>query len=168
MTLPDSWTRTHRSRTVLLADTEDASWALVPIRARDRAAAHVRSLTLDAELAAGEPVTADRLRAVRAAMLVAPAFRHQLARGWQDVLTHPSRGIIPVLRSEVLAAHAEIRELATALRTAGPVAPRGVAIANLLLTDGTGPLYTPRKGVDLREQVRDAIQHLHPLEASRL
>jgi hypothetical protein len=48
------------------------------------------------------------------------------------------------------------------------VAPRGVAIANLLLTDGTGPLYAPREGVDLREQVRLAIQHLHPLEASRL
>ena len=131
---------------MLLADTEDASWALVPIRARDRAAAHVRSLTLDAELAAGEPVTADRLRAVRAAMLVAPALRHQLARGWEDVLTHPSRGIIPVLRSEVLAARDEIHELAAALRMAGPVAPRGVAIANLLLTDGTGPLYSPAGG----------------------
>jgi hypothetical protein len=68
----------------------------------------------------------------------------------------------------VLAAHAEIFELAAALRSPGPVGPRGVALANLLLTDGTGPLYVPREGVNLREQVQLAIQHLHPLEASRL
>lgn len=168
MALLDRWNRWHRTRTVLVAGAEDAPWTLVPIRARDRAGAHLRSLTLDAELAAGEPVSTDRQRAVRAAMLVAPELRRQLANGWQDVLLHPSRGIIPVLRSEVRAARDEIQELAAALRSAGPVAPRGVAIANLLLTDGTGPLYTPREGQHLREQIRSAIHHLDPIEASRL
>jgi hypothetical protein len=168
MALPDSWTRRHRTRTVLLAEPDDAQWALVPIRVRDRAAAHLRSLQLDAELAAGEPVTTDRLRAVRAAMLVAPALRRQLARGWQGVLSHPNRGIIPVRRSDVLAAQDDIHELAAALRCAGPVAPRGVAIANLLLTDGTGPLYVSREGVNLRDEVRIAIHYLNPIQASRL
>lgn len=167
MALPDSWNRTQRAQTVLLAAIEDAPWTLVPIRVRDRAFAHLRSLTLDAELAAGESATTDRLRAVRAAMLVAPALRRQLARGWRGVLS-PSRGIVPVRRSEVVAAQDEIHELAAALRYAGPVAPRGVAIANLLLTDGTGPLYTPREGVNLRDQIRIAIHHLHPIPASRL
>jgi len=80
---------------------------------------------------------------------------------------YPDRGIIPVQRSEVLAAQDDINELAAALRCAGPVAPRGVAIANLLLTDGTGPLYNPREGVNLRDQVRIAVHHLQPIQASR-
>jgi hypothetical protein len=167
MALLDGSNRMPRMRTVLL-DQPDAPWALVPIRIGDRVRAHVRSLTLDAELAAGDPVSTDRLRAVRAAMLVAPALRQQLARGWQAVLTHPDRGIIPVRWSEVRAAQDDIRELAAALQTAGPVPPRGVAIANLLLTDGTGPLYVPRDGVNLRDQVRVAIHHLQPVEAFRL
>ncbi len=153
---------------MLLAGADDAPWTLVWIRVRDRVRAHIHSLTLDAELAAGEPVAADRLRAVRAAMLVAPALRRQLAKGWQGVLLHPNRGIIPVRRSEVLAAQDDIHELVAALRCAGPVAPRGVAIANLLLTDGTGPLYTPREGLDLRDRIREAIHHLSPTQASHL
>lgn len=167
MALPDSWNRRQRTRTVLLAGPADAAWTLVQIRMRDRAQAHLRSLTLDAELAAGAPVSTDRLRAVRAAMLIAPRLRRQLADGWQLVM-QPRREIVSVRRSEVLAAQDEILELAAALRSAGPVAPRGVAIANLLLTDGTGPLYAPRPGVDLRDQLRIAIRHLRSIEASLL
>jgi hypothetical protein len=165
MDLLHGWTRTPRPGTVLLARPDDLGWTLAPIRVRDRVGAHLRSLTLDAELAAGRPVAADRLRAVRAAMLVDPALRHQLAEGWLGVLG-PDRGIIPVRRPAVLAARDEISELVVALRCAGPVAPRGVALANLLLTDGTGPLYALREGPDLRDQLRIAIQQLSPTPTS--
>ncbi len=165
MTLLNVRIRPERSRTVLVAGAGETSWTLAPIRVWDRVRARLSSISLDAQLAAGEPVDTDRLRAVRAAMLVAPAMRGQLATGWQGVL-QPSRAIIPVRRSEVLAAQDEIHELAAALRYAGPVAPRGVAIANLLLTDGTGPLYVPRDGVHLRDQIQIAVHHLDPMRAS--
>jgi hypothetical protein len=167
MALLDGSNRTPRTRTVLLNQPGDGPWTLVPISVGDRVRAHLRSLTLDAELAAGEPVSTDRLRAVRAAMLVAPALRRQLARGWLGLLPG-RREIIPVLRSEVLAARDDIAELAAALRSPGPVGPRGVALANLLLTDGTGPLYVPREGVSLRDQVRIAIDRLQPIQAFRI
>jgi hypothetical protein len=38
-----------------------------------------------------------------------------------------------------------------------------VAIANLLLTDGTGPLYNPGSTSDLTAAVRDAIRYLDPM-----
>jgi hypothetical protein len=65
-------------------------------------------------------------------------------------------------RSDVLAAAADIREMVGALRVAGPVPARGVAIAMRLLTDGTGPLYNSRSRTDLRATVCAAIRHLDP------
>ena len=39
---------------------------------------------------------------------------------------------------------------------------RGVAIATLLLTDGTGPVYLRRSQVDLRAALRTAVACLDP------
>jgi hypothetical protein len=48
---------------------------------------------------------------------------------------------------------------------ARPVAVRGVAIASLLLTDGTGPLYHPPSTVDLPAAVHAAVHHMDPWAA---
>ena len=168
MSFSDFGQRGHPARTVLLAERGDVPWNLVRIRVSDRVRAHLSSGTLDAQLAAGEPTTTDRLRAVRAAMLVEPAKRRQLALGWQSVLrSGPStpfarRSVVEVRRSQVLAALDEISELIAVLGVERPVAARGVAVANLLLTDGTGPLYNAASPRNVRDEIRDALHHLRP------
>jgi hypothetical protein len=157
----------RRARTVLLAGRRDKSWELLPIRLLDRVRAHLDSIALDQQLAAGEPTTTDRARAVRAAMLVAPAKRGQLATGWQSVLrpTRPAPSgrlsVVSTRPEQLRAARTEIEELVVALRAEWPVAPRGVALANLLLTDGTGPLYNAADPRNVRDEVREALRHLN-------
>jgi hypothetical protein len=159
--------RQQRAQTVLLTGRGDVAWRLVRVRPWDRVRAHLVSLSLDAQLAAGAPTDTDRLRAVRAAMLVAPAKRRQLARGWQSVVQsgpwEPSvrRSAVEVRRSQVLTALDEIHELIAALGAEGPVAARGVAVAELLLTDGTGPLYNANSPRNVRDEIRDALHHLN-------
>ena len=156
-------------RTVLIAATRGSRWAPIHIRLRDRLLARWRDLTLDAQLADGQHPEDDRLRAVRATTLTTPAARHTLAAGWENVLSRTARPRqpvdphVPVRRSRVLAAEDDIRQMISELRAATPVSARGVAIANLLLTDGTGPLYNPGSTSDLTAAVRDAIRYLDPM-----
>lgn len=157
-----------RNQTVLLVESDDHGWVLARARGRDRFLARWRQTTLDTQIAAGLPAERLRLRAVRAGMLTEPARRRKLAKFWAALLTRAgdqalhARSWVPVQRSRVLAAEDEIRQLIALLGAALPVPARGVAMANLLLTDGSGPIYDPRSRVDLRAAVRDAIDHLEP------
>jgi hypothetical protein len=154
--------------TVVVADVAGRPWALARPGLWDRLLVRWRGLTLDAQLAAGHPVEADRRRAMRANLLVEPATRAELADCWQDVLSRAARvrsvtdPRVPLQRSRVLAADADIRRMIVALRVSAPVPARGVAVASTLLGDGAGPLYNPLSGLDLRGAVRDAIRHLNP------
>ena len=127
-----------------------------------------RASTLDARLAAGHPAEADLRTAMRASLLVEAAKRYELAECWQNLLGRAARvrsgtgSRVPLRRSRVLAADADIRRMIVALGVSGPVPARGVAIASTLLSNGTGPLYNARSGLDLRDAVRDAIRHLDP------
>jgi hypothetical protein len=127
-----------------------------------------RASDLDAQLAAGQPPEGDPQRAVRAAVLVEPANRRQLAECWQAVLSRAARppdpidSRVPLRRSQVLAADADIRRMIAGLRAPSPVPARGVAIASGLLSDGTGPLYNERCRQNLRTVVRSAVRHLDP------
>jgi hypothetical protein len=64
----------------------------------------------------------------------------------------------------IVAAEPQIRELTALLRAPQPVPARGVAAANLLLTDGTGPLYNPllTSKTVLSEAVTVAVSLLDP------
>src|SRR5580765_5634003 len=116
--------RAGSGRTVMLTGP-DRHWVLVRVRRRDRLWAAARSLTLDRQIARGEPADADRLRAVRAEVLVDPHTRDELAAAWQAVLdeagrppelrTSISSSRVPVPRGRVLAAADDIRGLITAL-----------------------------------------------------
>ena len=131
--------------------------------------AKARSLTLDAELAEGHAPDTDRLRMVRAEVLTAPLVRLELAKAWGGVLARSTRPAsvgparIPLQYQQVRAAEAGIRRLATGLRSPGAVNVQGVAMASLLLTDGTGPLYNPARSADLRGEVEAAADHLDPM-----
>jgi hypothetical protein len=59
-----------------------------------------------------------------------------------------------------MAADGELRRLADALAQPGPVAARGVAQAELLLTDGTGALYNPAREISVNALAADATANL--------
>ena len=156
-------------RTALLLDDADGSVRFVVRRRRfrDRLRARVRAGALDQQLAHGAAPDDGRARALRADLLVRPEAREQLARHWEDLLglaRRPRTGPgpwVPLPRARILAAEDEIRELAAALRASRPVPARGVAMATVLLGDGTGPVYRRgRDATDLRATVREAVRHL--------
>lgn len=139
----------------------------------DRLVAKARSLTLDAELAGGCAPDTERRRLVRAEMLASRRTRVALADGWELVLARSVRprraGLarIPLQYQQVRAAEAAIRGLVWALRSGRAVNVQGVAMASLLLTDGTGPLYNPAPSEDLRADIKAALDHLDPMTLLR-
>ena len=62
----------------------------------------------------------------------------------------------------VLAAEPDVLELIAHLRTALPVAARGVAAARVLLTDGAGPVYHRWPATGLRDALQAAAAQLEP------
>jgi hypothetical protein len=125
----------------------DAAWV--------RALARIRPTSLDRRLAAGERAATHRLLAARAHLIVARNSRLRLADDWEHLLTRarqpnvPRSPRLPVQSTTVLAAEHHVRELIALIRQPAHVKPRGIALARLLLTDGTGPLYNPRRSADL-------------------
>ena len=150
---------------VIVVDAQQG-WALVRPGLLDRLLVRWRAPSLDAQLAAGDSPEGRRGRAVRASLLVDPAARFELASCWQAVLDRVSAASrwtdprMPLMRSRVAAATAEIRQLIGALRASAPVSARGVAMARRLLTDGTGPLYNAQSTLDLGVTLRAAVRHL--------
>ena len=124
---------------------------------------------VDADLAAGRAPETSPSHQLRACQLVAPRTRDALASDWERLLIsaseHP-RGIsgrVPIQRARILQATPEIRTLVAALRASGPTPARGVAIAYLLLTDGSSsPIYDPKANQDLAPTLRRAIVYLDP------
>ena len=140
-----------------------------PRRITDRALARALSFRLDHRLAAGRSPESDRLLAARAQHLVSAATRQALADDWEyllHVVKHapaPTLGRMALRRDQIAAAEPEVREIAACLRTPLPVAAAGVAAANVLLTDGAGPLHNPcAQKIALREALRTAITQLDP------
>jgi hypothetical protein len=60
----------------------------------------------------------------------------------------------------VLAAAEHLETLASRLLGPGPVSARGVAEVQVLLSDGSGPLYDPGAAEDLRAAVARALHDL--------
>jgi hypothetical protein len=128
----------------------------------------VRSSSLDRQLADGSAPESSRLLAARAHQLVGVPMRHAVAQGWQHLVARARTA--PVIRSSrvqlprrsIVACEPEINEMVEALTRPLPSSARGVATANWLLSDGTGPLYQCRHPEDLRAVLRRAIAQLDP------
>jgi hypothetical protein len=78
---------------------------------------------------------------------------------------HPSFVKIVPRRARVAAASGELSLLADALAEPGPVQAQGVALAWILLTDGTGPLYGASSAASLRARAVSAAEGLRLLSA---
>ena len=132
---------------------------------RDRLMARLQAHALDRELARGvAPETCGALT-LRARTLIGPAARAALARQLRRVVSdvrggHVWLSRVAVRRPAVLDAADELEVLADRLAAPGPVDVRGVAQVQLLLTDGTGPLYFPSETEELRARVANALGRL--------
>jgi hypothetical protein len=107
----------------------------------------LRRYRLDRMLAAGAEPTASRELALRAGQLTAEAHRNTLADGLEKALTTAEcprprlSSAVPLATREVLAARPALLALCRALRDCTAATPAGVALTQVLLTDGSSPLY---------------------------
>jgi hypothetical protein len=150
----------------------------------DRLMARMRASRLDSDLADGASPDATVALALRAQMLVGARARREVAAGVQRVLatamqtpaTEPSltpaahgpkmpagRLRVPICRDRVRESSEEFGDLIRRLLADAPVAARGVALASVLLGDGSGPLYHRGNADDVRARVREAVNALDPL-----
>lgn len=149
---------THRSRHGLV---------LTEVTLRDRIAARLRAHALDLALASGTDPESTLMLAVRADALARPHVRRYLARSLERILTESTRppGLRPTpvslgRRRAIRAATDELEALIARLRSAGPVAVRGIAQVLVLLRDGGGPLYAGVTEPDLRSAIEQALTHV--------
>lgn len=137
-------------------------------RLADRLLARLFGASLDRELAGGRSPEASRLLAARAQDIVSPRKRQALACNWGHLLAAAYRPrsrrvpAVPVRGDRITAAEPAIRELMRRLSTPAPVPARGVAMASVLLTDGTGPVYRGHASGVLAAAVDAALAQLDP------
>lgn len=135
----------------------------------DTLRSRVLGASLDAQLAAGAAPESSRLLAARARDIVAPRRRRALAGYWERLLrvahgyqqAHRSP-VVPVCADRVVAAEPAIRDLIAQLKTSLPMPARGVAMARVLLTEATSPVYDRRARPDLVTAVEAAVTELDP------
>lgn len=146
-----------------------------PRRPGDGVLARAFGASLDASLAAGCPPESSRLLAARARDIVALRRRRSVAGSWEHVLrvarraqragragSRATAAAVPVCADRIVAAEPAIRDLMNRLAAPLPVQARGVAMARVLLTDATSPVYNRRARVDLGAAVATAAAQLDP------
>jgi hypothetical protein len=158
--------RKMRRDAVILLGADDA-----PVVRRvgpiDRLKVRLNARALDRALAAGQPSSAEPAVALRARRLTELSKRRELARTLKQLVTRAYQASnslasaqVPVARRAVLIAAEELTQLAAELLTPGPVGAGGVAQVQLLISDGTSPLYNPQAGTSLSIAVQRAIEAL--------
>lgn len=127
-----------------------------------------RAGELDRQLAAGANPAASPLLAIRGQHLTGRRFRARVAEGLsRSVRDAEARapGFSAAARPhrcEVTAARMVLATLDRRLRSAEPVSAQGVALLELLLTDGTSALYLPSEPGALGSRLRAAAAALEP------
>jgi hypothetical protein len=128
---------------------------------------------LDRQIAAGYPCEAAPELALRAKNLTDPRTQQKIARNLRGVVRYvdrmrPHRGISSVVISPraVRSGRRAICELAEQLERAAPVNPRGIVLAQSLLTDGTSPFFNPHSEQTVAEAVRETQEALGDTQPS--
>jgi hypothetical protein len=126
---------------------------------------------LDRQIAAGYSGDAAAELTLRAKHLTNPRTQRQIARNLRGVIHYvdgkkPHRGIssVIIMPRAVRTGRRAICELAEQLERGGPVNPRGIVLAQSLLTDGVSPLFNPYCEQTVAEATRKAQEALeeHP------
>jgi hypothetical protein len=127
-----------------------------------RARSFLGRIRLVDELAAGADPEATPERALCAAHLVKPSHRRRLAASLEEVVDsamEPPHGLsssVPLARDQVRAAQPTLLALAARLRAEEEVTPRGVALVEELLRDGSSPIYAKPEPEDVDAHARAA------------
>ncbi len=136
-----------------------------------RLGARLFAASLDSKLARGEHPASHHLLAARAQLLASARYRRGLADSWLNLLIEARRPrgpfdpVVPLVRSRVLAAEAQIRALADAIVSPLPTV-HGLAMAITTLRDGAGPLYNPSSREALASSVEAIVARLNPLTST--
>jgi hypothetical protein len=124
---------------------------------------------LTRELAAGSPPGLSPELERRAAQLVSPRGRRQVARTWRATLKEVheppmTRAYYSLIRrGAVIAAEDAIDALIMRLNSTRPVAAQGMAMLYRVMTDGLeSPLYAPAEREALRRRIIAATEALDP------
>jgi hypothetical protein len=127
---------------------------------------------LDRRIAAGRPCESTAALALRARQLSHPRTLRQVAdqlRGIVDYVDrHGSRrtvSAVVVERAAVRAGREAILGLAERLERAAPATPRGVALAQVLLTDGLSPLFNGHCERTVTQTIWEVQDALEPIGA---
>jgi hypothetical protein len=130
-----------------------------------RARVAIKRDELTRELASGVPAGASPELALRASQLSSRRGRRQMAGVWRHTVEdahHPVARITsipPIRRRAVLDADDVITDLIARLGADEPVAVRGLAMLNRVVTDGAdSPLYSPAEPGALRRQLEMAAE----------
>jgi hypothetical protein len=123
---------------------------------------------LDRRLAEGADPGTDPLLQARAERLVAPASRATLAAGLERVVATadepaaPLSSAVPVRHRPVAGARHELMGLAGELRHMPDPRPRGVAMAERLVTEPSSVLFTASSSDEVARAARDAVDNMRP------
>jgi hypothetical protein len=124
---------------------------------------------LTRELAEGADPTSSPERALRASQLISGRRRRQLVRTLRRTVSEARRPpmtrapMVIIRRGAVLEAQDAINTMIARLRAPDPVAAKGMAIAERIVSDGaSSPLYTGAEPGALRRQVLVATAELEP------
>jgi hypothetical protein len=130
----------------------------VPRFLRGRVWLHRRAL--DAQLAQGALPSSSPELGYRAGQLQSLRCRRSFASGLERILeaaeepASPLTAAVPLARREVLAARADLIDLADVLRFEDDLQVRGLALLEPFLTSGDSPLFHPSPEESLEHTVR--------------
>jgi hypothetical protein len=159
--MSDTASATSRRGTLVLGDP----LVLRPRRLADGLLARAFGAALDRRLATGCPPETAPLLAARAQDIVTLPSRRALAANWAHLLRAaraPVSRTTFVRAGPITAAEPAIRELVRRLSAPLPVAARGVAMASVLLTDASGPVYNAHSPATLPAALEAATAELDP------
>ena len=151
---------------MVLVEVEELCIQPVQAGLRARLVARALSGRLDRQLADGALPESSVHLALRAQDLADPERRWALADALLVLVDAAGQGRTgpqeswPVRWRPVFAAAEELRALAQRLVAPGPVGVRGVALVQLLVSDGGGPLYYAAGPAELVGAVREAAAAL--------
>ena len=136
---------------------------------RERLSLRMQSRRLDRALAAGASAADSPQLARRAAALDRADTRTELAASLRRIARANGTRFgnrVRALPARTDETRRDLERLADRLVEPGPIATRGVALTQELLTDGAGPLFWMESADDLGARLRTALEALEPRDSN--